>query len=52
MIDKKKCVEGTLAGKRSTLGELGTIVAEATARPIACSTGDPESGRPITLLYL
>jgi hypothetical protein len=52
----KKCLEGALAGKRCTLGELGTIVAEAAqmvnSRPIARSTGDPESGGPITPLHL
>jgi hypothetical protein len=52
----KKCLEGALAGKRCTMGELGTIVAEAAqvvnSRPIARSTGDPESGGPITPLHL
>jgi hypothetical protein len=52
----KKCLEGTLAGKRCTLGEMGTIVAEAAqmvnSRPIARNTGDPESGGPITPLHL
>ncbi len=52
----KKCLEGTLAGKRCTMGELGTIVAEAAqmvnSRPIARNTGDPESGGPITPLHL
>jgi hypothetical protein len=52
----KKCLEGALAGKRSTMGELGTIVAEAArmvkSRPIARSTGDPKSGGPITQLHL
>jgi hypothetical protein len=53
---RKKFLEGALAGKRSTMGELGTIVAEAAqmvnSRPIARSTGDPESGGPITPLHL
>ncbi len=39
----KKCLEGTLAGKRCTMGELGTIVAEAAqmvnSRPIAATLG-------------
>jgi hypothetical protein len=52
----KKCLEGALAGKRSTKGELSTIVAEAAqmenSMPIARSTGDPESGGPITPLHL
>ncbi len=52
----KKCLEGTLAGKRCTMGELGTIVAEAAqmvnSRPVARNTGDPESGGPITPLHL
>jgi hypothetical protein len=52
----KKCLEGTLAGKRCTMGELGTIVAEAAqmvnSRPIAPNTGDPESSGPITPLHL
>jgi hypothetical protein len=52
----KKCLEGTLVGKRCTMGELNTIVAEAAqmvnSRPIARSTGDPESGGPITPLHL
>jgi hypothetical protein len=52
----KKCLEGALARKRCTMGELGTIVAEAAqmvnSRPIARSTGDPESGGPITPLHL
>jgi hypothetical protein len=52
----KKCLEGTLAGKRCTMGELGTIVAEAAqmvnSRPIARNTGDPEYGGPITPLHL
>ncbi len=52
----KKCLDGTLAGKRCTMGELGTIVAEAAqmvnSRPIAPNTGDPESGGPITPLHL
>jgi hypothetical protein len=51
----KKCLEGALAGKRSTKRELGTIVAEAAqmvnSMPIARSTGDPESGGPITPLH-
>jgi hypothetical protein len=38
------------------MGEMGTIVAEAAqmvnSRPIARSTGDPESGGPITPLHL
>jgi hypothetical protein len=56
MIGILKKQEGTLAGKRCTMGELGTIVAEAAqmvnSRPIARNTGDPESGRPITPLHL
>ncbi len=52
----KKCLEGALTGKRCTMGEMGTIVAEAAqmvnSRPIARSTGDPESGGPITPLHL
>jgi hypothetical protein len=52
----KKCLEDALAGKRCTMGELGTIMAEAAqmvnSRPIASSTGDPESGGPITPLHL
>jgi hypothetical protein len=52
----KKCLEGTLAGKRCTMGELGTIVAEAAqmvnSSSVARNTGDPESGGPITPLHL
>ena len=52
----KKCLEGALAGKRCTMGEMGTIMAEAAqmvnSRPIARSTGDPETGGPITPLHL
>ncbi len=42
--------------RRFTLGELNTVVAEATqlvnSRPIAKNTGDPETGGPITPLHL
>jgi hypothetical protein len=52
----KRCLEGTLAGKRCTMGEMGTIMAEAAqmvnSRPIARSTRDPETGGPITPLHL
>ncbi len=52
----KKCLEGALTGKRCTMREMGTIMAEAAqmvnSRPIARSTGDPESGGPITPLHL
>jgi hypothetical protein len=49
-------LEGTLYSRRLTLGELNTVVAEATqmvnSRPIAKNTGDPETGGPITPLHL
>ncbi len=52
----KRCLEGTLSGRRLTLGELSTVVAEAAqvvnSRPIAKNTGDPETGGPITPLHL
>ncbi len=52
----KRCLEGTLNSRRLTLGELNPVVAEAAqmvnSRPIAKNTGDPETGGPITLLYL
>ncbi len=52
----KRCLEGTLSGRRFTLGELSTVVAEAAqvvnSRPIAKNTGDPETGGPITPLHL
>jgi hypothetical protein len=52
----KRCLEGALTGKRCTMGEMGTVMAEAAqmvnSRPIARSTGDPESGGPITPLHL
>jgi hypothetical protein len=52
----KRCLEGTLNSRRLTLGELSTVVAEATqmvnSRPIAKNTGDPETGGPITPLHL
>jgi hypothetical protein len=52
----KRCLEGTLNSHRLTLGELNTVVAEATqmvnSRPIAKNTGDPETGGPITPLHL
>jgi hypothetical protein len=45
-----------MANCRFTLGELSTVVAEATqmvnSRPIARNTGDPETGGPITPLHL
>jgi hypothetical protein len=52
----KKCLEQTLAGRRCSLGELYTILAEAAlmvnSRPIARSSNDPDSGGPITPLHL
>ena len=52
----KRCLEGTLNSCRLTLGELNTVVAEATqlvnSRPIAKNMGDPETGGPITPLHL
>jgi hypothetical protein len=52
----KRCLEGTLNSRRLTLGELNTVVAEATqmvnSRPIAKNTGDPETGGPITPIHL
>jgi hypothetical protein len=52
----KRCLEGALTGKRCTMGDMGTVMAEAAQmvniRPIARSTGDPESGGPITPLHL
>ncbi len=52
----KRCLEGALNNRRLTLGELSTVVAEATqivnSRPIAKNTGDPEAGGPITPLHL
>jgi hypothetical protein len=49
-------LEGTLSGRRLTLGELNTVVAEAAqmvnSRPIAKNTGDLETGGPITPLHL
>ncbi len=48
----KKCLESTMANRRFLLGELSTVVAEATqmvnSRPIARNTGDPETGGRIT----
>ncbi len=52
----KRCLESTMANRRFTLGELNTVVAEATqlvnSRAIARNTGDPETGGPITPLHL
>ncbi len=52
----KRCLEGAPNNRRFTLGELGTVVAEAAqvvnSRPIARNTGDPETGGPITPLHL
>jgi hypothetical protein len=52
----KRCWESTLNNRRLTLGELKTVVAEATqlvnSRPLAKNTGDPETGGPITPLHL
>jgi hypothetical protein len=52
----KRCLESTMANRRFTLGELNTVVAEATqlvnSRPIAKNKGDPETGGPITPLHL
>ncbi len=52
----KRCLESTMANRRLMLGELNTVVAEATklvnSRPIAKNTGDPETGGPITPLHL
>jgi rubrerythrin len=52
----KRCLEGALTGKRCTMEEMGTVMSEAAqmvnSRPIARSTGDPESGGPITSLHL
>ncbi len=52
----KRCLESTMANCRFTLGQLNTVVAEATllvnSRPMARNTGDPETGGPIMPLHL
>jgi transposase InsO family protein len=52
----KRCLESTMASRRFTLGELSTLVAEATqmvsGRLIAGNTEDPKTGGPITPLHL
>jgi hypothetical protein len=52
----KRCLESTMVNHRLMLGELNTVVAEATqlvnSRPIAENTNDPETGGPITPLHL
>jgi hypothetical protein len=51
----KRCLESTMVHRRFTLGELNTVVAEATQlvnrRPIAKNTGDLETSGPITPVF-